>query len=273
MRLISGAAYNPDRFAAQAGPGELVIISAWWEVLQPVDRNYSVSAVLLAPDGQVLARRETYPGLGLRPTRYLQPGHSFLDLYPLRLEETVAAPLVARAVVHLFDFDSDTRAGFPALDSAGQVVTPVVDQIKITPRPWPSYQPAVSARVNFGDAIALTGYDWNRAGLEEGPETEAGLALYWEALDRVGQDYVLFLHFLDGQGRVVGQADAPVTQGAYPTSWWAPGEVIADRHTFSISPEVTALRFGLYQLESGERLPVLDSTLPVQDNGVEVARP
>jgi len=57
----------------------------------PLDKNYSVAAVLLAPDGRVLARRETYPGLGLRPTRYLPPGDSFVDVYPLKLTDDVAS--------------------------------------------------------------------------------------------------------------------------------------------------------------------------------------
>ena len=81
-------------------------------------KNYSVAAVLHAPDGSVLARRETYPGLGLRPTRYLNPGDTFVDVYPLELGVDVSEPIVAQATVNLFDFDSETRAGFPALDAS-----------------------------------------------------------------------------------------------------------------------------------------------------------
>ena len=115
--------------------GDSAMVAARWQTIAPLDKNYSVSAVLLAPNGAVLTSRETYPGLGLRPTRYLQPGHSFTDIYPLTLETDVTEPLVARAVVSLFDVESTERTGFPALDAAGSEVTPVVGQVKVTPPP------------------------------------------------------------------------------------------------------------------------------------------
>jgi len=158
----------------KASQGDTVLVSVMWQVLAPVDKNYSVAAVLLAPDGRVLARRETYPSLGLRPTRYLAPGNSFVDVYPLKLTGDVAEPLVARAVVNLFDFDSANRAGFPALNEKRQEVTPSVGQIKITPKTWPIYQPQQIARVNFNQTIALTGYDLSPDKLR--------LTLYWESL-------------------------------------------------------------------------------------------
>jgi hypothetical protein len=70
------------------------LIQANWHVLAAMDKNYSVAATLLAPDGSALAQRHTYPGLGLRPTRYLQPGSTFTDVYPLILDKPVSAPMV-----------------------------------------------------------------------------------------------------------------------------------------------------------------------------------
>jgi hypothetical protein len=192
----------------------------------------------------------------------LQPGQQFQDIYPLKLETDVPEPIAARVTINLFDFDSDTRAGFPALAADGQEVTPLVGQIKIRPRSWPEYQPAHAARVTFGDAIALIGYD-----------LEAGITLYWESLAPVNHDYVVFIHLLDPTGQAIAQADAPPTGNAYPTSWWAPGEVIADRHPLPVTAGAVSLRFGLYDLDSGLRLPITASTLPTQDNGVEIKLP
>jgi len=255
----------------QAGRGDIVMVEVEWETLAAPDKNYSVAALLVGPDGAVLARRETYPGLGLRPTRYLSPNDTFVDRYPLELEAEVSEPIIARAAVNLFDLDSDTRAGFPALDSARREVTPIVGQIKLVPQTWPQYRPRYPAYINFAHAIALLGYDLTPAttGEAAGPE----LTLYWESLAPVALDYVVFLHLLDARGKLITQVDAPPTQNAYPTSWWSPGEVIADRRLLPLGPEAATLRLGLYDLASGQRLAIIDTTLPHQEHGAELTLP
>jgi hypothetical protein len=241
---------------------DTILIQAEWRVLANMDKNYSVAATLLAPDGSALAQRQTYPGLGLRPARYLTPGATFTDVYPLTPEIAVSEPLVARATISLFDFESDDRSGFPALDGNGHETTPVVGLVKLVPDPWPVYHPQHNTAVNFGSTVRLTGYDLS--------VTENGydLTLYWEPLSPPAEDFTLFLHLLNANGDIVSQADRPPTGGAYPTSWWALGEHIADRHSLLPAAEVTALKLGLYSPQSGQRLPVADSSLPVQDNGV-----
>ncbi len=240
--------------------GEVVRVTAQWQTLAEMNKNYSVAAVLLAPDGRVLARRETYPGLGLRPTRYLRPGETFTDVYPLRLPTDLPEPLVAQATVNLFDFESAERAGFPAIDATGQEVTPFVGQIKLIPRQWPHYQPQQPAQVNFNQAIALVGFD----------QSADDLTLYWQSLAPVDEDYNVFVHLLDASGQVIAQADGPPTGNTYPTRWWSPGEIIADRRTLPPASGAVALRLGLYSLTTGQRLPINESSLPQQDNVVQI---
>ncbi len=275
-RNTSPASPKPDR---KAGQGDVVMVKATWQPLAPLDKNYSVSIVLLAPDGTVLARRETYPGLGLRPTRYLETGSSFVDVYPLKLEIEVTEPMVARAAITLFDFDSDTRVGFPAFDETDNEVTPLVGKVKIVPQIWPEYNPQHVAKVNFNNALKLVGYDLSQTTSSTQPSNHltnrptGQLTLYWESLAPVNQDYVVFVHLLDAAGNVITQADAPPTNNAYPTSWWAPSELIADTHTLPATAGAVAIRFGLYDLNTGQRLPIIESSLPGQDNSVEVALP
>jgi hypothetical protein len=271
LQLLSGTVQPemppPDSSRQAMTQGDVVMIVARWNSLAPTDKNYSVAALLLAPDGSVLARRETYPGLGLRPTRFLSVGETFVDTYPLRLESDVSEPVVARAVVNLFDFESETRAGFPASNARGVEVTPIVGRIKIVPKTWPDRQPDQTVRVNFDDAIALVGYD-----LINQPEG-SDLTLYWESIGSVAEDYSLFLHLLDADGKMVAQADAPPTNNAYPTSWWASGETIADFRSLPLAPTATHLRLGLYDLASGTRLVINESTLPAQEDSVEIDLP
>jgi hypothetical protein len=258
LTLVGGGVSGPEQTVA----GNIVTIHTDWRVLASMSQNYSVSAVLLAPDGSVLAHRETYPGLGLRPTRYLSPGQTFTDNYPLRLEIDIDRPIIARAVVGLFDFESETRAGFPAFDAAGNTVTPVVGRVKIVPSTWPVYQPAVATAVDFGGIIELTGYDFDAQSAE--------LTLYWHALAPPGRDYTLFIHLLDESGAVVAQADAPPAHNAYPTGWWAAGETIAGTHRLPLTADTVAVWLGLYHPATGARLPIGASTLPVRDNSAEI---
>lgn len=277
LELCEAQVYSHNQSAAMLKPihqvsqGDTIIVEALWRTLAPLDKNYSVAVVLLSPAGDVLARRETYPGLGLRPTRTLRFGDTFRDLYPLKLEGNVAEPIVARATINLFDFDSASRAGFPALDAAGNEVTPMVGQIKVVPSPWPRHQPSNITHANFGNVIALIGYDLHPPTSKM--EARSSLILYWQSLIPAATDYILFLHLLDANGNLITQADAPPTNNAYPTSWWSPGEIIADRHLLPALTGPTTLRLGLYDLASGQRLPVTKSTLPGGSDSVEILLP
>ena len=71
---------------------------------------------------------------------------------------------------------------------------------------------------------------------------------------------------------MVAQADSQPQSGSYPTSFWDVDELVADPHTLSIpagvQPDTYTVRVGLYQLTTGERLPV-DGTL---DNEIEIGK-
>jgi hypothetical protein len=87
------------------------------------------------------------------------------------------------------------------------------------------------------------------------------LTLYWRANALVDENYVVFVHLVDGQGNVVAQGDGAPVNGFRPTISWRPGEVFTDTHTF-VLPEQPGERpyslwIGLYEPASGERLPAM----------------
>ncbi len=272
LKLVDGnvnSSSQPTLSKAQARPGEVIFINAHWQTVASLDKNYSVSAVLLSPDNRVLAHRETFPSLGLRPTRYLNVGDIFFDTYPLRLDTEITEPMLARATLNLFEVDSATRNGFSAIDSSGHEITPIVGYLKITPKEWPIYQPTHSSQVNFADSIVLIGYDLSWGNQQQSLE----LVFYWQSLRSVESDYVVFVHLLDEQGKIIGGADSPPNHNAYPTRWWSPGETIADRRQLSLPANVSKIHFGLYDLISGQRLGIITSTLDFQDNSIELPIP
>jgi dolichyl-phosphate-mannose-protein mannosyltransferase len=113
--------------------------------------------------------------------------------------------------------------------------------------PAPGQPPAgiTPASITFGDAIELTGWGW--AGGQ--------LTLRWQALARPAADYTVFVHALDGSGKVVAQADGQPLAGAFPTGVWRPGETVLDPHALSLPAGTWTVEVGLYELATERRLP------------------
>jgi hypothetical protein len=106
------------------------------------------------------------------------------------------------------------------------------------------------AETLFGDSIALVGFT-----LDPGPTTRLRLVWHMRAAE-LRTDYTVFVHVRDEAGQNVAQADAAPRAGAHPTSLWLAGEYIEDDYAFDLAPGSYALVVGLYDAETGERLPV-----------------
>ncbi|HSM56998.1 MAG TPA: glycosyltransferase family 39 protein [Candidatus Sulfomarinibacteraceae bacterium] len=131
---------------------------------------------------------------------------------------------------------------------------------------------AFAASASFGQVARLVGFDLPQTRVE--PGQPIALTLYWEALASDAEPpYTVFTHLLAPDGRIVAQDDAPPDQGRRPTNSWLAGEYVADLH--HLLPEEQdagggplRLAVGLYDPQSGERLPMPDGSdafvLPVQ---------
>lgn len=78
------------------------------------------------------------------------------------------------------------------------------------------------------------------------------LTLYWRTGQPLTEDYTVFVHALDTNGQLIGQADGPPVMGHYPTRSWLPGELVQDSR---LVPAAAQYLVGLYALATGERLP------------------
>ncbi|MGD8856367.1 MAG: hypothetical protein PVG33_08575, partial [Chloroflexota bacterium] len=103
---------------------------------------------------------------------------------------------------------------------------------------------------------------------------QLALTLTWQALARMSEDYTVFVQVLDQQDRIVGQVDAWPQQGTFPTSGWAPGEIVEDPYLVRLDPDLPPgqykLYLGWYLLETLRRLPVLDQDGRAVDDKVVV---
>ncbi len=151
---------------------------------------------------------------------------------------------------------------------------PGVFPLRIThTQPTPS-NPPDSLRADFGP-LTLLGYE--PATLRAAAGGQLDLTLYWRADDVTAVNYTVFAHLL-GPFR----ADGPVWAGddSYPaqtpTSALWPGLTFSDARTLRVPPDMppgmTEIEIGLYDLETGERLPLPDGSDRVLISGVEITQ-
>jgi len=106
----------------------------------------------------------------------------------------------------------------------------------------------------------LRGYNLNSQAVEPGETVR--VTLYWEVLGETESNYILFAQLFGREGAKVGQRDTYPGLGHYPTSFWQPGQIIADQIPIPVAPDALApsrlrLDVGLYR-RGGERLAVVD---------------
>jgi len=120
----------------------------------------------------------------------------------------------------------------------------------------------------FEKGIRLLGYE-----LDASSPERLRLRLYWEAGERVGEDYTVFVHLV-GEGGLVAQDDSLPARGYYPTSRWRPGDIIGDEHLLDLPAPYDPARYqlvvGLYRLETMQRLRVLDEDGVPRDDRVVI---
>jgi tetratricopeptide (TPR) repeat protein len=120
----------------------------------------------------------------------------------------------------------------------------------------------------FGDAIQL------KAVSAQADTNQLQITLYWQSDTPPPEDYQVFVHVLDTDGKPVGQADGAPVDNRYPTSQWKPGAVIADarmvRFETALKPSDYRVWVGLYRLPDGSRLPVTAEGTPTADNSLQV---
>ena len=105
--------------------------------------------------------------------------------------------------------------------------------------------------VRFGDAASLLGFQMQRAS----SSGQISVTTYWQAGSRTTAPLSLFVHAIDANGQVVAQEDRLDA----PAEDWQPGDLIAQVHRLTLPEQTGAhwIEIGLYDPNSGERLPVL----------------
>lgn len=232
-------------------PGDTLQVTLYWQPLSLIDQELVSFVHLTDQEATLLGQSTGVPGAGQFPTTTWQPGQVVVDTHPVQLATGTLAPLVATIQAGLFD--PSGRQFIQAVNKQMQPIGSALADLKVTPAAWPTLDPAQPLDVNFANLIALKGYS-----LQLDPPA---IVFYWQPLASMSEDYTVFIHLLDAEGRVIQQLDGPPRQGHYPTSWWAPGELITDlRQAPAVAPGRYRLLVGWYRLADGSRLPLADGS-------------
>ena len=252
LRLMG---YRVEKSPVQ--PGQWLPVTLYWQATQPVTKNYTVFVHLLGPDNQVIGQANTYPDGGNRPAAWLEPGKVLEDIYAVPTAPDAKAPAVIRLGLGIFEFEDPARTAKVALNSAGEVVEPIVGAIPLIPYQWPKLNPAQILVANFAGQIKLIGYDWvNNQEIKSGAQVL--ITFYWETLAAPAQNLNLFIHLVDPATETQAAGfDGPPD---YPTLYWQPGNTFIDTRQLSLPSDLPPgdyeLRIGWYNLETLARLPL-----------------
>ncbi len=111
----------------------------------------------------------------------------------------------------------------------------------------------------YADVARLLGVSLDRTSVSPGSVLKVRAC--WEGLAVMKQDYTVFVHLIGRENARVGERHTYPGLGRFPTSRWPPGLAFCDVYRVRVSdwapvPELYDVVIGLYDADTGERLPV-----------------
>ena len=231
-------------------PGSELQLILYWQRLSQAVSDYHLEVTLENNLGEkwVIAatpQAESLPDFGT----------GSYQIYHLTMPETGVLPGKFRFRLNLLD--PVTNEYVPLMDSFNLPYTSPATTAYATlgqgPIDWDTAVQAVT--FTFGDPplFRLVGVTPAKG--------DDGLALYWQSLYRADKNYTVFVHLLDEQGMMIDQHDGEPGNGRLPTSMWLPGEILADSHPLALPGTGRyTLAVGIYDWQTGQRLPVTDAS-------------
>mgnify|MGYP001364690672 CR=1 FL=1 len=254
-------------------PGETAPVTLYWQSVAPTQENLVVF-IHAVERSSTIGQVDSYPGLGAWPTSLLPTGAVLKDTYHIPIVETATAPAVLRLDVGSYRFSGSDPSGLELVDSNGLDAGSSLGTVRLLPLGSPDYAIANPMRFDFGEQVALLGYDLPSVVVR--PGQDLALTLYWEAQTRITDEYQVFVHLLGAEPQPAAQGDQAPFEGAWPTWAWEPGMALRDKYRVSLpsalAPGLYELRVGLYRTSDGWRPPVVGPEGRVRDDSAIIGR-
>lgn len=234
-------------------PGQPLEITFYWRARRPLADNLQLAINAYGLGEENVAKLDTWPGGGQRPTRFWQPGIIYPDRYLIPTAPDASAPTLLRVGV---GWHSDLLD--PAADRA---LACVVDGQTVDTLFLDAGALAADPQGGGAETPALATLQHGIQLLDAEISQTAGqmtVELSWTTTQPVLGDYTVFLHLFDDAGTRLAQDDDPPRAGYWPTSHWRPGEVVTSTHTLALPAALPAgsyrLGTGMYDPATGQRL-------------------
>ncbi len=239
---------NPNFVTERVQAGEYVRFSfdAQLQEQEATPRNYSLFVHLVNQNGSIIAQRDVYPGGGRLATEDMSAGFAWRNHVAVQVPRTAYAPQVLSVLIGWYHLPTGERLILNDGSERLQLNTvELVEKAGDVPNPLD---------VMFGSRIELIGYDVLALQAAQGETIE--LTLYWQALQPISRDYVVFANIIDPPTLTkYAASNAMPANWQRPTTTWQPGERIEDTHTLTINPDAPPgsypIEVGLYLQEEG----------------------
>ncbi len=237
---------------APVQPGDDLEMVLYWLPQGPIEPDQRLFLQLLDAGGALVAGMEA-PPLSWYPTSRWRNA-------PLRTCQRLRIPAQLspgryELIAGLFDVVSGQRLQWSGGDALH------LRFISVLPREhdFTHPQPAQPLDALWQGNHKLAGFS-----LDAGAQQDAAfhLTLFWQPAGPLDERYSVFIHLVDAQGKILAQDDAEPAAGAHPTTSWLAGETVLDAHSLA-RPQAAgslSLRVGLYEPETGRRLPLVDAS-------------
>lgn len=111
----------------------------------------------------------------------------------------------------------------------------------------------------YGGVVRLLGASLDKKSVSPGEVLKVRVC--WEGLAAMERDYTVFVHLVGRDNIRVGERHTYPGLGRFPTSLWPPGQAFCDVYRIRVVewapvPELYDVVVGLYDANTGERLPV-----------------
>jgi hypothetical protein len=262
--------YDLDANRAERGGG--IPITLYWQALDWLGDDYTIFTKLLAADQSVHGGRDRLPREGYR-TLYWAPGEIVIDPFGVPINNDTPDG-VYYLNIGLYKVVNQQAHSLPLVQDGQSIDVSSINigPIKVGQAPpgitLDRAEPQITLNQPFGDTpnLTLIGYDLTDQNNQPILDPQSSildshaltLTLYWRCEAVLPLDYTTFVHVRNNAGEIVAQKDQLPLNGAYPTSLWDPGEIIADEIIIPLPPDLSgsyALTVGLYDLKTGIRLP------------------
>jgi hypothetical protein len=230
-------------------------VNLYWQCLRAMKESHLVYLKLVNNVYHIWGQVDGIPLGGQLPTNWWQEGMVARDPWEIEI-----LPGTPPGIYHIevILYGAESQQGLESTEGGPLLLGPL-EILRREPPPVSSLEIEHPVEAKLGDKVRLLGYN---AESSFRPGDNIHLNLFWQCLEKMQQDYTVFIHLVDEKGSIVAQKDNPPVDGFYPTMKWEPGEIVRDQYDVVIAPNTPRgryqLRVGMYQPNTGQRLTVLD---------------